>query len=87
MILKSKAVSIAALGIAALVFSRTLLSLFNDPEGPNLLIVLVLALILYLGSLVAYTRNFPTNNGKKFWSAVVIQLVLVTVLYVLGLWL
>lgn len=87
MIFKSKKVSIAALGIVALVFSRVLFSLFNDPEGPNLLIVLVLAFILYLASLVAYIHIPSANAAKRFWSAIVIQLVLVTVLYILGLWL
>jgi hypothetical protein len=40
--------SLLLLGVTALACSRTLFFLFHDPEGPNLLIVTVLAVILYI---------------------------------------
>jgi hypothetical protein len=52
--LNSKKTSLIILGITALTFSRVMFSLFNDPEGPNLLIVIVMAAILYFLSLAAY---------------------------------
>ncbi len=53
--------------------------LFDDPEGPNLLIVVVMALVLYGVSAVAYQATFP--NPKKLWLAVLIQVVAALTLY------
>lgn len=42
------------LGIVSIVCSRTLFLFVNDPEGPNLLIVLGFAVIIYLAFLAVY---------------------------------
>jgi hypothetical protein len=49
---------------------------FNDPEGPNLLVVTVMAAIIYSISLPAYLSNvFPSLAGlKRSAVAVFIQL-------------
>ncbi len=45
---KSKRTLFLILGIASLVFSRVLFLFVNDPEGPNLLVVVGLAVIIFL---------------------------------------
>ena len=42
-----KKLPLVLLGIAALVCSRAVFFFINDPEGPNLLIVVVLAAVIY----------------------------------------
>ena len=44
--------------ITALICSRTMLSSFNDPEGPNLLIVIIMAIIIYFLSLIMGRKRF-----------------------------
>ena len=48
MYLKSKKVSLVVLGLLSLAFSRLIFALINDPEGPNLVVVIGLAAIIYL---------------------------------------
>lgn len=76
-----------ALAITAIVCSRGLFALFNDPEGPNLLIVLILATFIYLISLSPYAFSPLTNDSKKLWIAVLLQIMLTAALYVLEPWL
>lgn len=75
----TKRTSLILLVITALGLSRIMFALFNDPEGPNLLIVLVTAAIVYVLSLSAYLLN--TSNRKKSLLAVLIQLVVVSILF------
>ena len=67
--------------VTALVCSRALFFFFNDPEGPNLLIVTVLALILYGASFVAWRFIPATTACKKLLFAICTQLLIVTGLY------
>ena len=76
----SRKTSLLLLGITALVCSRTLFFFFHDPEGPNLLIVTVLALILYGASFIAW-RFIPATTAKKLLFAICTQLLIVTGLY------
>jgi len=76
-----KKTSLLILAITAIVSSRALFWLFNDPEGPNLLIVLVLAAILYAVSLAAYWFNSSITGLRRLLLAIAIQIVVVTVLY------
>ena len=76
--------SLFFLGITALIFSRALFFFFNDPEGPNLLIVMVAAAVVYLVSLGTYALCASTSASKRFWLAVLTQITLIAVLYVLG---
>lgn len=46
--------SLLVLAIVSLVISRVAFLFINDPEGPNLLIVVVLAAIIYLAALALY---------------------------------
>lgn len=79
---KSKKISLLLLAATALSISRMLFFLFNDPEGPNLLIVTVLALVLYAISAVPYLFAPAKIGGIARLLAVVgIQLLVVLVLY------
>ena len=79
----SKKISLLILGITAIVCSRALFLFFNDPEGPNLLIVMGMAAIVYVVSLAVYVLG-PSNAGlKKLLLAICIQIIVVTGLYFL----
>ena len=54
---------------------------FNDPEGPNLLIVMVMAAILYFASLMACSFIPSITGWKKLLLAIATQIIIVTVLY------
>lgn len=45
---QSKSVSRLMLGIISIACSRVVLSLVDDPEGPNLLVVIGLSIIIYI---------------------------------------
>jgi hypothetical protein len=77
---KSKT-SLLLLGITAFACSRTLFFLFHDPEGPNLLIVTVLAMILYVASFLVWRFIPATTANKKLLLAICTQLLIVTGLY------
>lgn len=76
---ESKKTSLLILGVTSIVCSRSLFLFFNDPEGPNLLIVMVAAVMLYVLSLVAYLFN--VSGAKKLLLAIFIQIVLVIGFY------
>jgi hypothetical protein len=54
---------------------------FNDPEGPNLLVVMGMAVMVYLLSLAVYFFDPSTTGLKKFLLAISVQIVLVAGLY------
>ena len=83
MLFKSKKYSLIILGLFSLVCSRTLFALFNDPEGPNLLIVTVMAVILYCISWAVYAHSSQFSDNKRFWLAVCVQIVMVAGLFFL----
>ena len=78
--LESKKMSLLLLVITAFVCSRALFFFFHDAEGPNLLIVTVLALILYSASFIAW-RFIPATTSKKILFAICAQLLIVIGLY------
>ncbi len=84
MYFKSKKVSLLILGITSIACSRVMFFFFNDPEGPNLLIVVVMAAIIYLVSVAAYIFYPPTPSLaglKRILLAIVVQILIVTGLY------
>lgn len=78
---KPKKISLLILAITALACSRIFFSLFNDPEGLNLLIVVVMAIVLYFSSLTAYVVRYSITGLKRLLLAVSIQVLLVIILY------
>lgn len=79
----TKKSSLLILGITAILCSRAMFAFFDDPEGPNLLVVMVAAAIVYSVSLVAYTFNTSTTALKKLLVAISAQILFVTGLYLL----
>ena len=55
----------------------------NDPEGPNLLVVTVMAAVIYLMSSAAYVSNFfpPLTEFKRTSATIVIEICIATALY------
>lgn len=86
MYFKSKRISLLILGLTAIVCSRVMFVFFNDPEGPNLLIVMAAAMVVYFLSLGGYFYlfNSSTTGLKRLSLAVFIQILLVTGLYFLS---
>lgn len=77
----SKKNALLVLGAASLVCSRTMFLFFNDPEGPNLVVVIGMAAIVFLPSLAVYVFYSSTTDLKRFWLALLTQIMLVTGLY------
>jgi hypothetical protein len=79
---KSKNISLVILGITALLCSRISFYFFNDPEGPNLLIVVVLAIAIFFLSLAAYVFTpFKITGLQKLSAVVCVQILSVVGLY------
>ena len=82
MYFKSKKISLLILGLTAIVCSRVMFVFFNDPEGPNLLVVMVMAMIVYFSSLAIYLFGPLKNTGfKRLLLVILIQIIIVTGFY------
>jgi hypothetical protein len=79
--LNSKKTSLIILAITSLICSRAMFAFFNDPEGPNLLIVVGMAAILFVISLLTYSFRRSVNSFKRLVLAIFVQIVLVFVFY------
>jgi len=80
MYFESKKISLIILAITALVCSRILFSFFNDPEGPNLLVVMAVAVLVYFLSVAAYVyypSTLSLTGLKRFLLAIFIQVIIV----------
>ncbi len=90
--LTSKRFALAILVLTSLVCSRTMFLLFDDPEGPNLLVVTVGATIIYSISLVTYKiilRLFslaPHVGSGRVLLLILIQVVVSAILYICLTW-
>lgn len=79
----SKKTSIIISAITAMMSSRAMFAFFDDPEGPNLLIVTVLAAVVYFLAL-AIALLFPAIKQaslKRLLSLIFIQIIIVTAFY------
>ena len=78
--------SLLVLAISAIACSRIMFALFQDPEGPNLLVVAGMAVVIYLPSSAVYLSNlFPALAGfKRSAAAIFIQMFIAAGFY-LGL--
>jgi hypothetical protein len=76
----SKSISFCILVITAFFFSRGIFFFIDDPEGPNLLVVAVGALVLFTVSMFVYVRDMTEH--RKIIAALVMQLLLACVLAV-----
>lgn len=78
----SKNTSSLILGITSFVFTRILFLLFNNPEGPNLLIVTGMALIIYGISLTVYSFAISLKTLSPLSNTPQIKLLLVMVIQI-----
>ena len=84
MYFKSKKISLLILGLTSIACSRVMFLFFNDPEGPNLLVVMVMAAIVYFLSLLVYLfypAALPFTGLKRLLLVIFIQVILVTCFY------
>jgi uncharacterized membrane-anchored protein len=69
------------LGVMALISSKITFAVINDSEGPNLLIVLVLAICIFGVSYSVYHyKSFQASRSVRLLTAIVIQIVLAIIL-------
>lgn len=73
------------LAVPAVLCSRTVFALFHDPEGPNVLVVIMLATVIYLVAAAAYLSNLlPSLTGfKRGLAAVFVQIVVATSIFLI----
>jgi hypothetical protein len=71
------------LAITAVSFSRAVFAFFRDPEGPNLVVVIGLAAVIYLLSLPFYLSNSirTFTSLKRLILAIIIQVLVATGVY------
>lgn len=80
----SSNISLLTLGITSLALSRGMLYLFSDPEGPNLLIVVVFALVLFgvsLGVNYFHSGTFAVKGKTRVLIGIVVQIIAASILY------
>lgn len=77
----SKKSSLFTLGITSIVFSRIMFVFFNDPEGPNLLIVLVAAAVVYFLSFIAFSSMSSASGLKRLLLTILTQAIIVACFY------
>lgn len=79
----SKKISLLLLGITSVVFSRVMFVFFDDPEGTNLLVTTVMAVIIFSLSWAVYAFNPSTVTGlRRLLLTIFIQLLIVVGLYI-----
>jgi hypothetical protein len=85
MYFKSKKISLLILGITAIVCSRIMFMFFNDPEGPNLLVVIGMAAIIYflsLGGAYLLKSSIKSLTGfQRLLIVIFIQIIIAIVFY------
>ena len=81
--LTSKKISLLILFVTAAVCSREMFTLFNDPEGPNLLVVGVMTAIIFFPSVAAYLYYPSTKltGQTRLLLAIVLELLIVSGFY------
>ncbi len=82
MYFKSKRISLSILGLTSILCSRAMFVFFDDPEGPNLLIVLVTALVVYMLSLTLYLFDFSSTGLKRLLLVISMQVLIVSIFYI-----
>ncbi len=77
----SKKSQLVILGALSLICSGLFFALLNDPEGPNLLVIFGMAMIVYFPSLGFYLLNGSFTGIKKLLITILIQLVVTVCFY------
>lgn len=81
--INSKKTVLLVLVGTALVFSRLLFFFFNDPEGPNVLVVGVTAAIVYALSFAGYLflQSIKIAGVKRLSLLIILQLLIAAAFY------
>lgn len=74
--LTSKKTSLVIVGITALACSRLMFLFFNDPEGPNVPVVVGMAVIIYSLSLLVFLFYHSTAGLKKILVTISVQVLI-----------
>jgi hypothetical protein len=61
----SKNTTLLVLGLASIVLSRSVFLFVNDPEGPNLLVVMVLAAVIFAIAYAVYAAFRRIKRTSK----------------------
>lgn len=79
----NSAIPLLLLAITAAMCSRVTFALFDDPEGPNLVVVSGLGLVILLISLTVYFSGFfsEVRGLKRAAGAIPIQLIVAAAFY------
>ncbi len=80
---KSKYTPLIILGISSVLCSRSMFYFIDDPEGPNLLVVFVMASIIYFLSSTIYKYGPFPRVLKKIPLVILLQLIVTIVFYFL----
>jgi hypothetical protein len=83
MYFKSKKTSLLILGLTAITCSRAIFLFINDPEGPNLFVVVATAVIIYFLSLAVYFYYPLTKSESERLFTGLTKLLLVIVIQVI----
>lgn len=83
MYFKSKKVTLIILAITAMLCSRAMFVFIDDPEGPNLLVVTVVALFIYFSSLLSYLFRLEFTGAQRLLLVVFIQFLIAFFAYLL----
>jgi hypothetical protein len=74
------------LAVTAIACSRIMFALFDDPEGPNLLVVIGMAAVIFVLSAAVYLSNvLPSLRGSKSGAAAICLQVLIATSFYLAL--
>lgn len=76
---KSEKMHLLIVGITALVCSRSMFFFFDDPEGPNLLVVMVMAIAIYFLSLRIHSLFLSASPKRFFYLRVIFIQVVIAV--------
>ncbi len=81
---KPKIVSLLILAATALALSRAVFAAFRDPEGPNLVVVIGLAAVIYLLCLAFYLSSAVRSltGLSRLAAAIAVQIVVAIGVYV-----
>lgn len=79
-----KNISLFILFFTSLVCSRAMFAFFDDPEGPNLLVVVVMAMVVFVLSLPVYRcySSEAQDGQKRLFLPILTQVVVVIFFYV-----
>ena len=79
----SQTISLTILAITSLICSRVMFLFFNDPEGPNLLVVVGMAFIIFIPSLFVLLFSSVSSYTKKLLFSVFVEIVVTICIYFL----